>query len=112
MTVGMSTDKLRNWNFSTTKTQTQQSTVRSPSTEDYDKQLWSQIQGLNLSKNLPLAESMLKSRSSNYTVMKKEIDSIQQDILQLRRKLDKVPLTGQSQQQSRIPLSRLISPRY
>lgn len=77
MTVGMSTDKLRNWNFSTTKTQTQQSTVRSPSTEDYDKQLWSQIQGLKLSKNLPLAESMLKSRSSNYTVMKKEIDSIQ-----------------------------------
>lgn len=77
MTVGMSTDKLRNWNFITTKTQTQQSTVRSPSTEDYDKQLWSQIQGLNLSKNLPLAESMLKSRSSNYTVMKKEIDSIQ-----------------------------------
>lgn len=44
--------------------------------EDYDQQLWQQIQVLKIPKspnNLTAAESMLKQRSAGFCTMKKEI---------------------------------------
>lgn len=87
---------------SMTRTFSKQNIVHN--SNDYDCKLWKQIKELRLPRNMPEAEQLLKEKNDGYGLMKKEIENIQQDILQLRKKLE---LNGGPRRQFRSPLSRL-----